>query len=43
MIEGDLMKEYKSSIVTIEVSPKCEGNGSIMHWTLEYEKMYNGI
>ncbi|XP_040944290.1 MLP-like protein 28 [Gossypium hirsutum] len=31
MIEGDLMKEYKSSIVTIQVSPKCEGNGSIMH------------
>ncbi|MBA0613805.1 hypothetical protein Godav_014171 [Gossypium davidsonii] len=43
MIKGDLMKEYKSSIVTIQVSPKCEGNGSIMHWTLEYEKMHDGI
>jgi cell wall assembly regulator SMI1 len=37
VIEGDLMKEYKTFLVTIHVTPK--GTGSNAHWALEYEKI----
>ncbi|MBA0738803.1 hypothetical protein Gogos_012125 [Gossypium gossypioides] len=43
VIEGDLMEEYRSFVVTIQVSPKSEGSGSIVHWTLEYDKLHDGI
>ncbi|XVE74684.1 hypothetical protein DITRI_Ditri12bG0037000 [Diplodiscus trichospermus] len=43
MLEGDLMEEYKSFLITIQASPKSEGEGSIVHWTLEYEKLHEGI
>ncbi|KAG5400788.1 hypothetical protein IGI04_015395 [Brassica rapa subsp. trilocularis] len=39
VIEGDLMKEYKSFLLTIQVTPKHGGPGSIVHWHLEYEKI----
>ncbi|KAF8046970.1 hypothetical protein N665_3289s0004 [Sinapis alba] len=39
VIEGDLMKEYKSFLLTIQVTPKHGGAGSIVHWHLEYEKI----
>ncbi|CAE5963725.1 unnamed protein product [Arabidopsis arenosa] len=39
VIEGDLMKEYKSFVITIQVTPKHGGPGSIVHWHLEYEKI----
>ncbi|CAL9240223.1 unnamed protein product [Arabidopsis halleri] len=39
VLEGDLMKEYKSFVFTIQVTPKQEGPGSIVHWHLEYEKI----
>jgi hypothetical protein len=39
VIEGDLMKEYKSFLLTIQVTPKPGGPGSIVHWHLEYEKI----
>ncbi|CAH2066646.1 unnamed protein product [Thlaspi arvense] len=39
VIEGDLMKEYKSFVITIQVTPKHGGTGSIVHWHLEYEKI----
>ncbi|XVE92010.1 hypothetical protein REPUB_Repub01dG0060300 [Reevesia pubescens] len=42
VIEGDLMKEYKSFVITIQASPKS-GGGSIVHWTMEYEKLHGGI
>ncbi|MBA0634523.1 hypothetical protein Godav_022140, partial [Gossypium davidsonii] len=32
VIEGDLMEEYKSFVITIQVSPKSEGSGSVVHW-----------
>ncbi|VVA94862.1 unnamed protein product [Arabis nemorensis] len=38
VIEGDLMKEYKSFAFTIQVTPKHGGSGSIVHWHLDYEK-----
>ncbi|CAN7130009.1 unnamed protein product [Brassica rapa subsp. narinosa] len=39
VIEGDLMKEYKSFLATIQVTPKHGGTGSIVHWHFEYEKI----
>lgn len=41
VIDGDLMKEYKSFVVKIDVTPK--GEGSVAHWTLEYEKLHDAI
>ncbi|EOY01017.1 MLP-like protein 28 [Theobroma cacao] len=43
VIEGDLMKEYKSFVIKIQATPKREGEGSIVHWTFEYEKLHEGI
>ncbi|KAK5838595.1 MLP-like protein 28 [Gossypium arboreum] len=43
VIEGDLMEEYKSFVAMILVSPKSKDSGSIVHWTLEYEKLHDGI
>ncbi|CAH8337437.1 unnamed protein product [Eruca vesicaria subsp. sativa] len=39
VLEGDLMKEYKSFVTTIQVTPKHGGPGSIVHLHLEYEKI----
>ncbi|KAJ4868188.1 MLP-like protein 34 [Raphanus sativus] len=43
VIEGDLMKEYKSFLTTIQVTPKHGGPGSIVHWHLEYEKISDEV
>ncbi|GMI75187.1 MLP-like protein 28 [Hibiscus trionum] len=43
VLEGDLMEEYKSFRITLQVSPKSDGNGSIAQWTMEYEKLHEGI
>ncbi|CAA7022443.1 unnamed protein product [Microthlaspi erraticum] len=43
VIEGDLLKEYKSFAFTIQATPKHEGSGSIVHWHLEYEKISEEI
>ncbi|KAK8526195.1 hypothetical protein V6N13_017252 [Hibiscus sabdariffa] len=42
-INGDLLKEYKSFVMTIQASPKIEGSGSVVRWTMEYEKLHQGI
>ncbi|KAG2322370.1 hypothetical protein Bca52824_015583 [Brassica carinata] len=39
VIEGDLMKAYKSFVITIQVTPKHGGAGSVVHWHFEYEKI----
>ncbi|XP_021911714.1 MLP-like protein 43 [Carica papaya] len=39
VIEGDVMEEYKSFSITIQLTPKENGEGSIAHWLLEYEKI----
>ncbi|KAF8046889.1 hypothetical protein N665_3352s0002 [Sinapis alba] len=39
VIEGDLMKEYKSFVITIQVTPKHGGAGIVVHWCFEYEKI----
>ncbi|XP_038893047.1 MLP-like protein 31 [Benincasa hispida] len=40
-IEGDLLKIYKSFNYTIQAIPK--GKGSVVHWTMEYEKLHENI
>jgi len=37
VIEGDLLKEYKSFKIVVQATPK--GEGSLVHWTMEYEKL----
>ncbi|KAM4119709.1 hypothetical protein ACJW30_03G080100 [Castanea mollissima] len=41
VIEGDLMEEYKNFKVTVQATPK--GEGSLVHWTMEYEKLHENI
>ncbi|KAL4363004.1 hypothetical protein GQ457_04G009850 [Hibiscus cannabinus] len=42
-IDGDILEEYKSFVMTIQASPKSEGSGSVVRWTMEYEKLHQGI
>uniref|UniRef100_M4DI54 Bet v I/Major latex protein domain-containing protein n=1 Tax=Brassica campestris TaxID=3711 RepID=M4DI54_BRACM len=39
VLEGDLMNEYKSFVVTFQVTPKEGEPGSVLHWHFEYEKI----
>ncbi|XP_038893088.1 MLP-like protein 31 [Benincasa hispida] len=41
VIEGDLLKDYKTFKYTIQAIPK--GRGSVVHWTMEYEKLHENI
>jgi hypothetical protein len=41
VIEGDLLKEYKSFEIVVQATPK--GEGSLVHWTMEYEKLKDDI
>uniref|UniRef100_A0A199UB70 Bet v I/Major latex protein domain-containing protein n=2 Tax=Manihot esculenta TaxID=3983 RepID=A0A199UB70_MANES len=41
VIEGDVLKEYKSFKLTVQATPK--GEGSVVRWTLEYEKIHENI
>ncbi|XP_024028029.1 MLP-like protein 43 [Morus notabilis] len=43
VIEGDLLEHFKSFIITVQANPKPEGEGSLLHWTLEYEKHHGEI
>ncbi|KAL4324665.1 hypothetical protein GQ457_11G006350 [Hibiscus cannabinus] len=43
IIEGDLLEKYKSFVATIQASAKSDGSGSVVQWTLEYEKLHEGI
>ncbi|KAI3989619.1 hypothetical protein MKX01_036228 [Papaver californicum] len=37
--EGEVMKDYKKFDSIIEVNPKQNGHGSIVTWSIEYERM----
>ncbi|KAL0656638.1 hypothetical protein Bca4012_077222 [Brassica carinata] len=39
VLEGDLMEEFKSFLITIQVTPKQGGNGSIVKRHFEYKKI----
>ncbi|KDP32318.1 hypothetical protein JCGZ_13243 [Jatropha curcas] len=41
VIDGDLLKENKSFKITVKATSK--GTGSVVHWTLEYEKLNKNI
>jgi hypothetical protein len=41
VIEGDLLKEYKNFVIVVQATPK--GEGSLVHWTMEYEKLKDDI
>ncbi|XP_015895469.3 MLP-like protein 43 [Ziziphus jujuba] len=41
VIEGDLMEHYKTFKLTVHCLPKEKG--SVVHWTIEYEKLHNEI
>ncbi|XP_061341108.1 MLP-like protein 43 [Gastrolobium bilobum] len=41
VLEGDLLEHYKSFRITIHVIPQEEG--SVAHWTMEYEKLKDHI
>ncbi|XP_062146193.1 MLP-like protein 31 [Alnus glutinosa] len=41
VIEGDLLKEYKDFVIVVQATPKGEGN--LVHWTMEYEKLKDDI
>ncbi|OMO99713.1 hypothetical protein COLO4_13131 [Corchorus olitorius] len=43
MLEGDLLEEYKSFVLTYTATPKPDGKGSIVKWVFEYEKKHEGI
>ncbi|KAF3431977.1 hypothetical protein FNV43_RR26911 [Rhamnella rubrinervis] len=42
ILEGDLMEHYKSFRVTLKCNPK-DSQGSVIHWTMEYEKLHDEI
>lgn len=41
VLEGDLLNHYKSFRLTIQSIPKDKG--SVIHYTLEYEKLHEDI
>lgn len=41
MIEGHLLEKYKNFVVVVQATPK--GQGSLVHWTLHYEKLQEKI
>ncbi|KAG8634748.1 hypothetical protein MANES_17G078850v8 [Manihot esculenta] len=40
-LHEDIMKEYKSYKATVQATSK--GNGSLVYWTLKYEKLNENI
>ncbi|XP_062111038.1 MLP-like protein 43 [Humulus lupulus] len=42
-IEGDLMEHYKNFNIILVVTPKAEGEGSVVHWCFDYEKHHGEI
>lgn len=43
MLEGDLLEQYKTFKITIKCNPKVGNNGSVIRWTMEYEKLHDKI
>ncbi|ESQ34476.1 hypothetical protein EUTSA_v10009858mg, partial [Eutrema salsugineum] len=43
VLEGDIMKEFKSFVITIQVTPKQGGSGSIVRWHFDYEKIDENV
>ena len=43
MLEGDLMEHFESFKLTVQATPKTEGEGCVVHWILEYQKKHGEI
>ncbi|EOA37488.1 hypothetical protein CARUB_v10011642mg [Capsella rubella] len=43
VLEGPVMKEYKSFLKTLKVSPKHEGHGSVVKWNMKYERIHEKV
>lgn len=43
VLEGDLMKEFKSFLFTIQVTPKQGGPGGVVNWRMEYERIDENV
>ena len=43
VIEGDLTEHYSRIVLTLQVTPKSDGEGSVVHWIVEYEKHHGDI
>ncbi|XVF79379.1 hypothetical protein PTKIN_Ptkin14bG0217400 [Pterospermum kingtungense] len=41
--EGDILNDYKYFKMTIKATPKSDGEGSVVYWTMEYERMHEGV
>ncbi|KAL0701415.1 hypothetical protein Bca4012_057537 [Brassica carinata] len=39
IVEGDVMKDYKSFVSTVQATPKLGEPGSVVNWHMEYEKI----
>ncbi|KAJ4840587.1 hypothetical protein Tsubulata_021422, partial [Turnera subulata] len=43
VIDGDILKDFKDFIITVKANPKPNGEGTLVHWHFEYEKLHEGI
>ncbi|KAJ4709993.1 MLP protein [Melia azedarach] len=43
VIEGHLLEKYKNFHFIVQATPKGEGQGSLVHWTLKYEKLNEDV
>ena len=41
--EGDILNEYSFFKMRIKAAPKSDGEGSVVTWTMEYERMHEGV
>ncbi|KAF8040171.1 hypothetical protein BT93_B2409 [Corymbia citriodora subsp. variegata] len=43
IMEGDILKEFKSFKSTGQATAKADGNGSTVKWTIDYEKLNESV
>ncbi|KAI6686052.1 hypothetical protein NL676_031965 [Syzygium grande] len=43
VIEGDLMEEFKTFKAIVKMTAKSDGRGSLVKWTLDYEKLNEDV
>ncbi|KAK3442596.1 MLP-like protein 28 [Eucalyptus grandis] len=43
IIGGDLLEEFKTFKAIVKMIAKSDGRGSLAKWTLEYEKLHEGV
>ncbi|OWM67823.1 MLP-like protein 34 [Punica granatum] len=43
LLEGDVFTEFKSIKANVQATPKALGIGSVVKWTIEYEKLSEDI